>query len=529
MSDLAAWEAFATDVLGLAGRARAATAALALRMDDRAAALLRRRRARPTTSPCSAGRSTTRRRSTRWSARLRAAGVDVARGTRGRGARAARVRAPAAASAIPAGIPLEIFYGPELRRRAVPLAAACARASSPTTQGLGHVVVGADEPGASTRASTATCSASGSAIASSPTSTATTSTSPSSTPTARHHSLAFGGAAAQAHPPLHARGRARWTTSGLALRPRARAPACASCRRWAATRTTACSRSTRRRRRASSSSSAGAGATVDDATWEPTDLRSHQRVGAPPAGDARAARSPRDRRRRGTNERTAGPGGQVRRRSATGCASTTTRPGEGPAVLFLHGSGPGRERLVATSAATTPSSPQRGFRAIVPDTLGFGYSSKPDDVDYTLDFLVGAVERFLDGARRRARAPSSATRTAARWPSSSRSTQPERVTQLVLMAPGGLEEREAYMKMDGHPRHDEGLPRPRGDHARGHAQGLRAPALRPVARSPTRSSTSACAIARAPAEARAHLACRCRTSRPSSRELALPRLRASGA
>ncbi|MGH7297761.1 MAG: alpha/beta fold hydrolase, partial [Polyangiaceae bacterium] len=68
--------------------------------------------------------------------------------------------------------------------------------------------------------------------------------------------------------------------------------------------------------------------------------------------------------------------------------------GEGPVVLFLHGSGPGASGW-SNFRHNYPAFAAAGFRALVPDTLGYGYSSKPDGIDYTLDFLEGAVERFL--------------------------------------------------------------------------------------------------------------------------------------
>lgn len=121
--------------------------------------------------------------------------------------------------------------------------------------------------------------------------------------------------------------------------------------------------------------------------------------------------------------------------------------GEGPVVLFLHGSGPGASGW-SNFRRNFPYLAARGYKVVVPDTLGFGYSSKPDDVDYTLDFLVGALERFLDlqGITQCAVVGNShggamAIQLALR--------RPQLVGRLVLMAPGGLEEREVYMKMSG--------------------------------------------------------------------------------
>ena len=121
--------------------------------------------------------------------------------------------------------------------------------------------------------------------------------------------------------------------------------------------------------------------------------------------------------------------------------------GTGDVVLFLHGSGPGASGW-SNFRRNYPAFAEAGFRTLVPDTLGYGYSSKPDNLDYDLDFLVGGVERFLKelGVASCAIVGNShggamAIRLARR--------RPDLVTKLVLMAPGGLEERETYMKMEG--------------------------------------------------------------------------------
>jgi 4,5:9,10-diseco-3-hydroxy-5,9,17-trioxoandrosta-1(10),2-diene-4-oate hydrolase len=69
--------------------------------------------------------------------------------------------------------------------------------------------------------------------------------------------------------------------------------------------------------------------------------------------------------------------------------------GRGEPVLFLHGSGPGASGW-SNFRRNYPYLAERGFRTLVPDTLGFGYSSKPENTDYTLDFVAGAMIRFLD-------------------------------------------------------------------------------------------------------------------------------------
>jgi len=121
--------------------------------------------------------------------------------------------------------------------------------------------------------------------------------------------------------------------------------------------------------------------------------------------------------------------------------------GEGPAVLFLHGSGPGASGY-SNFRRNYPYFAAHGLRAVVPDTLGFGHSSKPEDVDYTLDLCAGAVLRLTQalGIERfsivgNSHGGAMAIKLAI--------DHPERVEKLVLMAPGGLEVREAYAKMEG--------------------------------------------------------------------------------
>src|SRR3546814_12937572 len=68
--------------------------------------------------------------------------------------------------------------------------------------------------------------------------------------------------------------------------------------------------------------------------------------------------------------------------------------GAGKPVVFIHGSGPGascasnfRDNIDAFVAA--------GYRVILPDLIGYGASSKPEGIDYTLqlftDTLYGAL------------------------------------------------------------------------------------------------------------------------------------------
>jgi 4,5:9,10-diseco-3-hydroxy-5,9,17-trioxoandrosta-1(10),2-diene-4-oate hydrolase len=120
--------------------------------------------------------------------------------------------------------------------------------------------------------------------------------------------------------------------------------------------------------------------------------------------------------------------------------------GTGAPVLFLHGSGPGASGY-SNFKGNHPFFAEAGFRTLVPDTLGFGRSSKPD-VDYAMAFLVEKLARFLDAAGV-SRCAVIGNSHGGALAISLALAHPERVSKLILMAPGGLEERETYMKMEG--------------------------------------------------------------------------------
>jgi len=68
--------------------------------------------------------------------------------------------------------------------------------------------------------------------------------------------------------------------------------------------------------------------------------------------------------------------------------------GSGQPVLLLHGSGPGvtawaNWRLVIPALA-------ENFRVIAPDMVGFGYTERPADIDYTMDVWVRNAIDLLD-------------------------------------------------------------------------------------------------------------------------------------
>lgn len=122
-------------------------------------------------------------------------------------------------------------------------------------------------------------------------------------------------------------------------------------------------------------------------------------------------------------------------------------PQAGPVLVFVHGSGPGASGY-SNFKQNLDAFADAGFRVLVPDTIGFGYSSKPEDQAYSLDFMTGILSSFLDalGIGRCALVGNS---LGGAMCIALTLAKPERITKLVLMAPGGLEVRERYFEMKG--------------------------------------------------------------------------------
>ncbi|NND82405.1 MAG: alpha/beta fold hydrolase [Gammaproteobacteria bacterium] len=121
--------------------------------------------------------------------------------------------------------------------------------------------------------------------------------------------------------------------------------------------------------------------------------------------------------------------------------------GEGPAVVFLHGSGPGASGY-SNFKLNVEAVVAAGHRAIVIDMIGFGYSSKPSDIDYTTALFADNVKATLDqlGIEQCTLLGNSlggaiCIRLALDFP--------QLVTRLIMMAPGGIEEKDRYFAMPG--------------------------------------------------------------------------------
>jgi 4,5:9,10-diseco-3-hydroxy-5,9,17-trioxoandrosta-1(10),2-diene-4-oate hydrolase len=122
--------------------------------------------------------------------------------------------------------------------------------------------------------------------------------------------------------------------------------------------------------------------------------------------------------------------------------------GSGPAVVFIHGSGPG-----ASGASNFRNNAQvfvdAGYRVILPDLIGYGQSSKPEGIDYPLELFT---ETLLDALAQHGVPGGSlvgnslgggiALQIALDHPEFA-------VDKLILMAPGCVAEQSSYFTMPG--------------------------------------------------------------------------------
>lgn len=116
-------------------------------------------------------------------------------------------------------------------------------------------------------------------------------------------------------------------------------------------------------------------------------------------------------------------------------------------AIFIHGSGPGASGW-SNFKHNVSAFQDAGYRCIVYDQWGYGKTSKPQDVDHTLDFFVDGLVSLMDSADvTNAVLVGNSLGGAVALGLALR--HPERVEKLILMAPGGIESREDYFSMPG--------------------------------------------------------------------------------
>lgn len=118
-----------------------------------------------------------------------------------------------------------------------------------------------------------------------------------------------------------------------------------------------------------------------------------------------------------------------------------------PAVVFLHGSGPGASGA-SNFRQNIDAFVDAGYRVILPDLIGYGGSSKPEGLDYTLQLFTDTVYEALvaHGVTSASLVGNSLGGGIALLMTLD---HPGFTRNLVLMAPGCVAEREAYFVMPG--------------------------------------------------------------------------------
>ena len=137
----------------------------------------------------------------------------------------------------------------------------------------------------------------------------------------------------------------------------------------------------------------------------------------------------------------------ARHRLRSGHEICINEAGDGPAVVFIHGSGPGasgasnfRLNIDAFVAA--------GYRVLLPDLIGYGASSKPEGIDYTLALFTDTLHEALL-AHSVGKATLVGNSLGGGIAIQMALDHPAFVDRLILMSPGCIEEREVYFAMPG--------------------------------------------------------------------------------
>ncbi|WP_313801438.1 alpha/beta fold hydrolase [Sphingobium sp.] len=121
--------------------------------------------------------------------------------------------------------------------------------------------------------------------------------------------------------------------------------------------------------------------------------------------------------------------------------------GSGPAVVFIHGSGPGASGA-SNFRQNVDAFIQRGYRVVLPDLIGYGQSSKPEGIDYTLQLFTDTLYEALK-AHGVERATLVGNSLGGGIAIQMALDHPEFIDRLILMAPGCIHSQEEYFRMPG--------------------------------------------------------------------------------
>ena len=116
-------------------------------------------------------------------------------------------------------------------------------------------------------------------------------------------------------------------------------------------------------------------------------------------------------------------------------------------VIFIHGSGPGASGWSNFKKNVNALS-ETGYRVIVIDIPGYGQTSKPTDAIYNLDFFTHYLDEFLV-QKNITQAILIGNSLGGAIAIGYALDHPDKVSHLILMATGGVEEREIYFTTEG--------------------------------------------------------------------------------
>lgn len=121
--------------------------------------------------------------------------------------------------------------------------------------------------------------------------------------------------------------------------------------------------------------------------------------------------------------------------------------GAGPAVVFIHGSGPGASGA-SNFRQNIDAFVEAGYRVVLPDLIGYGASSKPEGIDYTLALFADTLHEAL-AAHGIGRATLVGNSLGGGIAIQMALDHPGFADRLILMSPGCIEERDVYFAMPG--------------------------------------------------------------------------------